>query len=398
MVTGKTDRIDIASFYPFLACIASACRTHSDIGIHPALSHKILNSPNPDTDELPVSLPNGASARLVLLGEKISLMSMGSREWWPTAVSDKVRSKLLRRIVNEGLLLPILLSICISLVSEMYTTTALSADEEPKWQVTGRRRVRLTYGPSPITDFGIVQGSVRVTSRDRLAYCNMDDDEFLMGQDPEDHYRIFIKTLSGDEYFLDLGIFTFNFCIVVQASPYCGYGLPDLDFAPAYFYGKEYANTVVDAKMFKPQKWFSVLRDERVHTLVRSPEVEYCECHDKPTLHAIMDEISGRECSSWEKEIFLKFLPTSVTIVRSNMKAKGYTKFPMEPQIGIETDPGERGIIDDNDEEQEALVKYLTKWAKRLKRGKISQERWEAAFGKWANMPHEARIRMAGPK
>ncbi|KAH9480742.1 hypothetical protein JR316_0007342 [Psilocybe cubensis] len=159
------------------------------------MNHKILNSPNPDTNELPTSLPNGAGARLVLLGEQIPLMSMGSREWWPTAVSDKVRSKLLRRIVNEGLLLPILLSI----FSEIYTTTALPADEEPKRQVTGKRRVRLTYGQSPISDFGIVKGSTRVVDRDRLAYYNMDDDEFLMGQDPEDHYRIFIKERRPDQ-------------------------------------------------------------------------------------------------------------------------------------------------------------------------------------------------------
>ena len=47
--------------------------------IHNALQHKIINSSNPNSDEV-VECPDGTSARLILLGEEIPLYE-GLMEW-----------------------------------------------------------------------------------------------------------------------------------------------------------------------------------------------------------------------------------------------------------------------------------------------------------------------------
>lgn len=399
LTAGKTDRVDIQSFYPFLALLAQACHMHPDIIPHPALTHKILNSPNPGNGNPPVKLPNGICAKLLLLGEEFLMQSAaGLREWWPTGTSDQVRNKLMRRIGAEGSLMPICLSICIALVSEMYTTTALPAEETPKWQVTDRRRVRLCYNGSPIADFGIAQGSVRVTPGDRLAYWNMDKDQFLMGQDPNDHYRIYFKTLSGDEYYLDVGMFTFNLCFIVNAKPYRKLGFPNINFVPAHFHGKEFDRTGIDALLFKPRKRHSILRDSRIHDFVCSTEIKDYQGRDQPTIFAIMDEIAGRKCTDWEKDDTMMFLANVVHLMRIDMEHREYVNFPKFPHVVIDADPDEvDDVVDEWEGESEEMAKYMTKWTRKLKKGKISRERWEAGFQTWAKKPHEARMKMENP-
>ena len=61
----------------------------------------------------------------------------------------------------------------------------------------------------------------------------------MMDQDPLDHYWIYFITVSGEEYFLDCGMMTFNLAMMVKAEPYCKYALPELSVVPAYFYGEE---------------------------------------------------------------------------------------------------------------------------------------------------------------
>ncbi|KIM40914.1 hypothetical protein M413DRAFT_28031 [Hebeloma cylindrosporum] len=240
---GATDRIDLQSYFPLLACGAHSCHTHPKVSTHPALTHKILNSPNPTSGEI-VKFPNGVEAKLVLLGESLpdweADMATASETWWPSALDAKVRDKLKRRILEEGNILSIVLATCIALVAELYTTTAIPTSETPKWQPTGRR-LRLSYDRSPIADLGIVRGSVRVTPQDRLAYYHLERNTFMMGQDPDDHYWIYFTTLAGEEYSLDCGMMTFNFCKMVQTAPYC---LPTLVYAPVFFYGKERAKAL----------------------------------------------------------------------------------------------------------------------------------------------------------
>ena len=99
--------------------------------------------------------------------------------------------------------------------------------------------IRLCHNCLPISDFVVAKGAAHVTSQDRRAYYNVDENRFMMGQDPLDHYWIYFITVSGEEYFLDCGMMTFNLAMMVKAEPYCKYALPELSFVPAYFYYEE---------------------------------------------------------------------------------------------------------------------------------------------------------------
>jgi hypothetical protein len=368
---------------------------HPDVP-HPGLDHKILNSPNPGSGDI-VQFPNGTCAKLVVLGDKIDHAThIGeSEQWWPTAVSPQVRSKLYRRIVVEGFVLPIVLATCIAMVSEIYTTTAVPSSETPQ-QFTGARRVRLCHNRLPISDFGVAKGSARVTPQDRIAYYNIDENTFMMGQDPLDHYWIYFFTVSGEEYFLDCGMMTFNLCMMVRGEPYCKHALPtnELPFVPAYFYGEENRRLmpVTELTGWKPRERFSILRNSEIP--IEMPGFMEYTNQETEVICSLMDRIAGRTCTALEKKLLMNFIPNATRVLVLNMQDREYLNFPREPQLVLEKEPGELDDLPDN--EDEAYVKYLKKWSRRYKRGKVTPERLGKAFRDWLDNPHEARMKMAG--
>ncbi|KAF5317528.1 hypothetical protein D9619_013194 [Psilocybe cf. subviscida] len=389
---GKTDRVDIQSFYPLLAAIMSSCHIHPD-NIHPALTHQIVNDPNPGSGDI-IKLPNADAAKLVVLGDPIAQHEVGTAKWWPAAASPRIRSKFLRRIVAEGLLLPIILATAVGLVGEMYTTTALSSSEEPGLQVTGKRRVRLTHNRSPISDIGIIAGTPRVTPQDRLVYYSLGGD-FMMGQDPADHYWLYFTTLSGEELYLDCGMYTFNFAMMVDLHSYCQHGLPDIGIAPAFWFGREYQKAfpvaVMDQIGWKPKKRFSILREKRLERVLRGFTIRD---EDVPLLLSLMDDIAGRTCTEREKKMLFAFYTNSSMVLRLNVKNREYLNFPKEPKVAIDMDPDEE---EEGDREvyQEVHASYLAKLGRKVKNNKITLEQWRRAFEAWTNKPEEARIKMS---
>lgn len=375
---------------------------HPDVP-HPGLHHKILNSPNPGSGDI-VDFPNGTSAKLLILGDEIDVETrqVGEpelEEWWPTAISPQVRSKLFRRIVCEGFVLPIVLATCIALVSEMYTTTAIPSSTEGEeetfvQQFTGRRRVRLCHNRLPIADFGVAKGFARVTAQDRIAYYNVDENKFMMGQDPLDHYWIYFITISGEEYFLDCGMLTFNLCTLVNGTPYCKHGRSELSFIPAFFYGEENRRLmpITELTGWKPRKRFSILRSSEIP--FEMPGFEDYTVQQTNVICSLMDRIAGRKCTTLEKNLLMKFIPNATMVLVLNLQDREYFNFPKQPQLALEKDPGE--LDDLPDTEDKAYEKYLRKWSRLYKRGKVTPERLNKAFRAWLDNPHEARMKMAG--
>ena len=84
-VTGKNERIDLATFYPFLALLADLFHCGDYKSMHPALMQPVINNPSPSSP--PEVLPDGSAARLVVLGPDANplklLLDRGS--WWPSA-------------------------------------------------------------------------------------------------------------------------------------------------------------------------------------------------------------------------------------------------------------------------------------------------------------------------
>ena len=87
VVGGKTVRIDLRSFYPYLACLVDRNYMFPDKP-YPGLLYKILNDVNPGAGLS--KLPDESTSKLLDLGDRITddficnLISMG---WWPTAIS-----------------------------------------------------------------------------------------------------------------------------------------------------------------------------------------------------------------------------------------------------------------------------------------------------------------------
>ncbi|KAF9075610.1 hypothetical protein BDP27DRAFT_1286295 [Rhodocollybia butyracea] len=182
----KTDRISLDVFHPFLCVLAEYNRLQGPL--HPALQHKIINNPRPDSRATTFS--DGSRAKLILLGEHVGETP---ERWWPTAETPGISVKLKRRFVRDGNLLPIVTSIVVALLSEMYTTPYTDRHSLP--------RTRLNYKSSPIADFGIVKGKAVVHCEDTFAFRNTITGQFWFGQDPQDHYWIYFKTLKGESLF-----------------------------------------------------------------------------------------------------------------------------------------------------------------------------------------------------
>ncbi|KAG6835926.1 hypothetical protein H0H93_013261 [Arthromyces matolae] len=364
---GKTDRIDLKQFYPFLACLAEVGRFSRHKPGNPAQNHVILNNPVPTTEVC--SLPDGSSANLVLLGEKAP-QTPDLDPWWPSAATSPIRSKLYRRIQREGYLLPLLMAVSIGLLREMYTSTP----EGP----TGRR-VRLRHGKSPIADFGIAKGKVRVTNQDRLAYFYLEDHTFELGQDPDEHYWFYFKTLSGQKLTLDVGMFTFNMCIAVLGEPYCkeiptDFGIRPAS-APAFFVDPQMAHFwTALATTFKE---CSILRNEELQKAVTSPEVDW------KAVFNFMKELSGKPPTDVDKNIVKDVSSRSCRAMANVIQKRSYLSWPEDPDTPIERDPEEAkcppGCRDDDQE----WMKYAAKWHRRFNRGSISREDLREAIRKF---------------
>ena len=263
--------------------------------------------------------------------------------WWPTGPTPAVRSKLVRRIAREGRVLPTFTSICLALMLAMYSTTT-KGTEEP-------HRIRLRYRPSPISDFGIVSGSARVTPEDQWAYI-MPDKSIIKGQDSKDHYWIYFQTQKGEEVLLDCSMFTFNMCLVVHTDPYFddffAYGFPQV--VPSWFKDRTMSRGLANADpLLMERRRLSVLRDEGLQKALQEVDLEsngdlgmagdslkiFTKFMSRAALRAITDS---------EKECLAKSFATDVNMILNTLKTNKWKHFPAQPKMGIEADPG--GVVD----------------------------------------------------
>ncbi|KAJ7780742.1 hypothetical protein DFH07DRAFT_875555, partial [Mycena maculata] len=369
---GKTDRIDLEKFYPFLACMAE--ESHRNKPLHPAMTHMIINSPNPGSH--PMAFPDGSAANLVMLGDPIDVpIDIGSPNWWPTATSDKVRSKMLRRLLREGCALAVATSICLALLSEMYTTTAVSAADSPDGKL--KRRTRLTYKSSPIADFGIATGSADVKNQDKLAYFNLSDMSFTCGQDPNDHYWIYFTTIRGEDVLLDCAMFTFNMCLIVNAAPYED-SMPSVAWAPAFF--RERTMEQLTPDLHTERKRVSVLRNADMHQAVMHA-LRGFDDPDVALVCVLMETLAGRRISDIERDLTFRCAVQHCTVLAKVLGTRAWTGWPA-PEIAIESDPGELNDLMD-EENDEAWFKYMKKWRNKYKKGNADREALGVAFREW---------------
>lgn len=157
-----------------------------------------------------------------------------------------------------------------------------------------------------------------------------------MLEDPNAHYRFYFQTLSGHEYYLDIGLVDFNNGFFVNAKPYSRLVQPHIHFVPGFLDGDIDKKDDSDSKMFTPHLRCSALPDLRAQNLVQHTNLSTESFRREYSAHicAIMDELPEGQCLDLDKDNMLKkFFPHAVETVRLNMEERECMRFPKVPYV-----------------------------------------------------------------
>ncbi|KAG9015686.1 hypothetical protein FRB90_004438 [Tulasnella sp. 427] len=319
----KVQTVDLETVYPFLASLGYLCRSLGVMKAHPGLTHRITNSPNPGV-ALPEPIPGSNDpedqAIIVRLGAPVSPQALITSTWWPTALSDPVRSKMRRRITFDGQDFHLHWVVCFALIDAFYT----------------EQKLRLKYKSHPIADFGLAHGKFRVTSQDRLAYI-LPDGTVQRGQDPDDHWWIYFTTMKGEELILDLGVYTWNMAMFIKTAPYVS---EPLHMAPAVFFNRQLNRNVpqITTELYTEAERLSVLKDKDMASAI----LDYPKLWDAMPLSFNWAENKlKRKLTAYEKEFLPHWIRFMFMKLGDAMNEDEWKKWPAEPDQCIDTDPNE---------------------------------------------------------
>jgi hypothetical protein len=341
--------------------------------LHHAVQHQVVNEDiNPTSP--PTALPDGSFAKLLILGSHYDMSGPWRDLTWAIhAESPKVESKLRRRILREGDVLPILVAICTALAGTIYAksdkASIASIGHEEGCRQGGD--VRLRYRSSPIADFGICTGTVRVTSPDRLAYYDLNTATLTKGQDPEHHFWLYFRTLKGEDIYLELCMFTFNMCLQVATEPYIAVpGFPSL--APAFF-----CDCIMNRGMGTAQMHTEHSRESALRSPLMRRVVAECGTTIRGNgLARFMRVVTGRQPSDREIELATTFTNIGLHSLEDVLASGRWKTFPKEPPLSIERDPNEDDTpVEVTVEQQDNIRK---RWKKLLRKGLITREQLES--------------------
>ncbi|KAI0312999.1 hypothetical protein OF83DRAFT_1066291 [Amylostereum chailletii] len=363
-----TPHVDLTSFYPLLALLVDISHGHPSKPYHHAFDKSIVNDPRPGSN--PVYFDDGWEANPVILMSKgrlpRPLLPSSLSQWWPQVTPTQVipppiRRKLYLRILREGYVLPILTSVCVALLSEAYTR--------------GTHAPRLRYKTGTVADFGIVSGSARVTNQDKLGYVDMDVDPTRQtrGQDPEDHYWIYFRTVRGEELTLDCAMFTFSMNMVVTIDPYVprqwGEEARGGGAVPGYFQAREIRQTLpVTLHTERTRK--SIMRNVGLQTAVArgsvgsAPEELFNHTDDERAVTNFMADLAGRTIAPEETKLAMDLVRGHTLTLREVFEDEEWRQYPEEPQLGVMDDPGE---LDEFDKRKDAWWRRQMREQKRLR-------------------------------
>ena len=306
------------SFYPLLAVLADAMHMFV-LPPHFAMKSRIVSPIG--TSPSATLLPNGVSAQLLEVDDALELTD--SENWAPLATSKAVVAKLSHRVMREGHLLPVMTGLCMALLAEMYSTTSGLG--------LSHVRKRLKYRTSPIADFGISKGSVRVDDHSRLAYKRRSDGSYICGQDPDEHYWLYFRTARDEDVLLDLGLFTFNFCSMVKSEPYAVPEWKDviMDMVPAFFTDREFRDG--SSLLRTERKCISTLRDTRLHQVARTIEGGFYDT-EVELIAKFMEDIAEGHVPQEEVEMACAVTLTVCGVLGDVLETQTWKEYPYPPE------------------------------------------------------------------
>lgn len=347
--------VDLQSFWPVLALLVESSHLHSAKPTHIALRKTILNRPGPN--EPPRPSADGWTAKQVILAEKQPIkqaMPMLDPHWWPLETDTDARRRLMWRIKREGFVLPILTAISVGLLAEMYAEPIHKDDEVP----------RLRYESGPLADFGIAAGSATVTSVDKLNYVEVDTPNLRQthGQDPDDHYWLYFRTVLGEELKVECNMSTFEMNWMVRVNEpgqnghrytYVPRGLgPEARTSawtvPGLLEDRNLRHGLpLNTRLWTERRRASVLRDSGLQAMVsRSsfgsrPEQLYQSDEDSRAMQQFMSRLARREVTQTEVAFAMTLVREHTLLMRNALAEDEWRSYPEQPLHGPDLAPGE---------------------------------------------------------
>ncbi|KZV63853.1 hypothetical protein PENSPDRAFT_589257 [Peniophora sp. CONT] len=346
--------VDLKSFWPLLALLVEWSHIHSAKPTHIALRKTILNRPGSNE---PVINTGGWAARTVLLAEKQPIkhaLPMLDPHWWPKETDVDARRRLMWRIKREGFVLPILTAISVGLLAEMYAEPARGDDAVP----------RLRYESGSVADFGVAAGSATVTSVDKLNYIEVDTPNHRVthGQDPDDHYWFYFRTVLGEELKVECNMSTFEMNWMVRVHEpgqnghrytYAPRGLgPEARTSAWTVPGLLEDRTLrhglpMNTRLWTERRRASVLRDSDLQAMVsRSsfgsrPEQLYQADEDARAMERFMSRLARREVTKTEVGFAMTLVREHTLLMRNALEDGEWRSYPEQPLHGPDLAPGE---------------------------------------------------------
>ncbi|KAF9454475.1 hypothetical protein P691DRAFT_656267 [Macrolepiota fuliginosa MF-IS2] len=348
-----TVQINLKVFYPliaymmeFMRCVTS--QFHNVLPRpHPAFNHKIIRAPLPGVRKSTES--DSPIHHTVTLGARHTITDLSG--WWKAGLrahGDAGCLKLFHHCGREHSVYKIIIATTLALLAEVYSTYHVLTSEPPFVIEGNRPRFRLEYGKSPIADFGICKGKVRGKTHrvQTWTYYDPATETRTTPLDPENHYWIYFKALSGEELVLDCCSYSFGMEATVDASP-CLETLPPMmcipgsSRVPAYLRssrdtggGDKLPYTLVE------EKRFSVMQNTELQKAIATevdPRGLAKDSDEVKIVRAFMDEVLGEACTDYDVEAMLWWRMNGAGILREVLTGRSWLEWekPMMHQKSL---------------------------------------------------------------
>jgi len=182
-------------FHVFLACLGQIMQGEAATH-HPALKSTIVNAPTYSTEHKCV---------VVELSEPLETpapVKQNLQAWYPQAVNNDVRQKLLRRVSTDSNPLLIHLALALTILTALY--------QESDYDFG------LSLADLPIIDFGVAWGEAPVMPQSTIKYFHTGEEPFGM-QDPRKHVWMWFRNARGQLATLDVCMYSFQ-CLLRVGS------------------------------------------------------------------------------------------------------------------------------------------------------------------------------------
>ena len=325
---GKVDKLDLLTFYPVFAGLGATIHTSGRKRPHPAELYRIYNDISPEIP--PARLLNGRWGKLVLVDDRVPKPSGSAdlAQWCPRTSARNLNAvgKLRGRLYHHGYVLQAAAAVAGAILSEVYTTSPVSTSSQ--------RRMQLRYRGSPISDFGICRGSVKVLAHENLAFFSMKDHNFIEGQDADDHYWLYFTSIKGREFYLDFGTFFLGFMQVVMTRGYLPVDLEvRFDRAPCRWTDPDTSSE----NPYTERGRLSILRSPTLQEIMKCPFARRSQ-KDIGVFCKLLETFSQQNIEEEEQQLFSALLYQNCKNLAEALQAKVWKRLPRDPTLLYQMD------------------------------------------------------------